>query len=553
MAERRATPLAAAPPSTTAPMLQWQGRRAAALPDPAEVRVRETFDPEGRRPLDESASGWNRLFHADNLPVLHTLAQGDLRGRFKLIYADPPYGSGVLWTSKVRLRGPQREYGRRLLARLPEYDDAMDDAGYLQFMLDRLVVLRDLLAPDGVLWLHCDHRHAHHLRALLDELFGAENWLNSITWRSQTARGAKSAALFFPNSAHTLHVFARDRRNGLTWNAPKRRTILTEAEAAAEFMRDDGGFFRTSDPGSYTFESLKRLHAEGRLYAPYGGVIVIDEERRRIYCSHGGNVGIKYYLTDLGRGRHQVERTVDNIWDDIPGLGTTPGEDTGYPTQKTSALLERIIQCSTNPGDWVLDPFVGSGTTLVAAQRQGRRWVGVDAGERAIQVTTRRLYATINEQIGAGDEAASGATAAAQNCFAVLEGVPAASPEGAPAPGSTARGELLITQNALDATRIQCDVSNYGSAELEGLLAELPLGALVEWRALVDAIAIDPDFDGTLFRAQQADAPLRRNRFVSGSYEILAPPGAKEAAIRFTDILGRQTISRIPLVRHEPG
>ncbi len=298
----------------------------------------------------------------------------------------------------MRRRGPKRPDGDTLLAEQVQYADAWEPAAYLQFIYERLPLLRDLLTDDGSLWLHCDHRHAHHLRCLLEEVFGPENYLNTITWRSQTARGAKVGAFYFPNSAHTILVFARNRAAPTLWNPTKRQIVLTAAEAASQFMRDERGFFRTSDPGTYSFASLQRLHAEGRLYAPYGGEIVVDPVQQRVTCSNGGNIGVKYYLADLGDGRYGVERAVDNLWDDIPGLGTTPGEDLGYPTQKTAALLARILQAGTAAGDWVLDPFCGSGTTLAVAQTLGRRWVGCDINRGAIQTTTRRLQAVIQQQ-----------------------------------------------------------------------------------------------------------------------------------------------------------
>jgi hypothetical protein len=559
------------------PTLSWPGKATPRAGSHAPPRLVECFEPDGPRTPVPDLQAWNRLFHGDNLPMLQTLAAAG--EQFQLIYADPPYGSGTLWTRKVRLRGQPRELGRRVLARVPEYGDGLDDAGYLQFMYERLWVLRALLAPGGVLWLHADHRHSHHLRLIGDEIFGRAQWLNSITWRSQTARGAKSAAQYFPHSAHTLHIWTRDSRAPLVWNSPRRRIVLTEAEAAAEFMRDDRGFFRTSDPGSYTFESLKRLHAEGRLYAPFGGQIVIDDERRQVHCSHGGNLGVKYYLTDLGKGKHLLERAVDNIWDDIPGLGTTPGEDTGYPTQKTTALLERIITCATNPGDRVLDPFCGSGTTLVTAQRLGRCWVGIDAAPGAIRLTRARLCDTIGEQMReAALSGASGAPPVDQLRFALLHAeMPPAAGQSAnadadiaqpadaqpadaqpadaqPADAQPADGfagtaaleqqptaTLLITQNAFDPSRIQVTVTNYRAPALEALLD----GGTVDWHALVESVAIDPAWDGATFRATLVDAPTRRSRTVSGSYEVHLPADADVArvvAVRLIDILGGEAI-----------
>lgn len=497
--------------------LHWEGRRTApANISPAKLHEVQSFCPPG------AANTTNALYQGDNLAILAALReQGE---KFDLIYADPPYGSGVNWARKVRLRG--RNAGRTVLTRIPEYGDVFDEGDYLQFMQDRLLVLRDLMAPTGTLWLHCDHRHAHHLRILMNEIFGAENWLNSLAWRSQTARGAKASARFFPYSAHTIHLFARDVRERPVWNPPKRRIVLTESEAASLFMRDARGFFRTSDPGDYTFDSLVRLHAEGRLYAPYGGTIVIDETHRRIFASHGGNIGVKYYLGDLGGGKYLVERTVDNLWEDIPGLGTTPGEDTGYPTQKTAALLERIIATASNPGDRVLDPFCGSGTTVAVAERMARRWVAIDRSPRAIQIAAQRLY-ELSADPAARAAKAGHFTTFRQETGAATDGLQTE----APTPS------LLITRNALDATRIQIDIVDWNAPRILQLL-ENPE---VDWRSLIDMIEIDLDFHpGRPFCVAIADAPVRRNRLVSGTYEITLPHPDAVVAIRLTDILGDQ-------------
>jgi len=497
--------------------LHWEGRRTA----PPDVPAATLQEIHSFRPSN-SAQTANALYQGDNLAILSALRE---RGEeFDLIYADPPYGSGVNWARKVRLRG--RNAGRSVLARIPEYGDVFDEGDYLQFMQDRLYLLRDLMVPASSIWLHCDHRHAHHLRTLMNEIFGAENWLNSLAWRSQTARGAKASARYFPYSAHTIHVFARDARQRPVWNPPKRRIVLTESEAEALFMRDARGFFRTSDPGDYTFDSLVRLHGEGRLYAPYGGTIVVDEAHRRIYASHGGNIGVKYYLGNLGGGKYLVERTVDNLWEDIPGLGTTPGEDTGYPTQKTAALLERILATATNPGDRVLDPFCGSGTTVAVAERLARRWCAIDRNPRAIQITTQRLY-----EIAA--DPAMRATGAGHftTWRQVTDG------EATPTESESPTPSLLITRNALDATRIQIDVVDWKAPRLRVLLEN----AEVDWRSMIDTIEIDLDYrpERPLCVAI-ADAPVRRNRLVSGTYEVTLPHPDAVVAIRLTDILGDQ-------------
>lgn len=514
--------------------LTWPNKHLPAAPDPAAVVLCETFEPlsdpsrTAPDPLTLPTTSrtpshpLNSLYHGDNLGILAHLLAGGWAGRFRLIYADPPYNSGLQWMRKVRLRGAQ---GRTVVMQQPQYDDAWDESAYLQFLYERLPLLRDLLSDDGSLWLHCDHRHAHHLRCLMEEVFGAPNHLNSVTWRSQTVRGAKVNAFYFANSAHTLHIFAKDRGAPTRWTPAKKKLVLSEAQAAAEYMRDEGGFFRTSDPGTFSFESLHRLQADGRLYAPYGGVVMLDAATRRAWCSNGGNIGVKYYLADLGDGRFAVERGVDNIWDDIPGLGTTPGEDLGYPTQKTQALLARVIETATQAGDWVLDPFAGSGTTLAVAQKLHRRWVGCDSGFGAVQTARRRLYHLIQGQAAAGI-AAEGKAASSFAVYGEAE---------SPAVGLP-QLHLAITPIAGDATRIRIVIERveWPQADRAALAAD--------WRAAVDAVAIDPAYDGCTLRVALADAPLKRTQWVTGDYILPAPPSGAQVAVRVTDIWGQETL-----------
>ena len=393
-------------PAQGRPMLTWQGKQALARVPIFPAQTVETFAPVHNAGTVDSLFS-NRLYLGDNIEVLaHLLAEG-YREQVKLIYIDPPFDSGANYVRRTRLRHDVDD--RRLsgshysLGEQIQYGDMWADDNYLQFMYERLPLLRELLAPEGSLWLHCDHRKVHHLRMLLDEVFGPQNYLNTISWRSQVARGAKVNAFYFPFSTHYLQIFAKDRRQ-TTWHAPKRRIVMSEREASAQYMRDEDGFFRTSDPGTYSFEALRRLHSQNRLYAPHRGEVIVDEQNGRVYASNGGSIAVKYYLIDQGDGTYAAERAIDNLWDDIPGLGTTPQEDTGYPTQKTESLLERVIGSSTDPGDLVLDCFLGSGTTPAVAQKMGRRWIGCDINIGSIQTTTRRLQAIIQQQFAADND-----------------------------------------------------------------------------------------------------------------------------------------------------
>jgi DNA modification methylase len=519
------------------PVLQWPGKRTPSPVAPDKAELVEIFAPEHPPASLATLPGadqieLNALYFGDNLQVLAHLLDRGLGGKVKLVYIDPPFDTGSVHRRKVRLRAPKaptmQTAADAVVGAQAQYHDRWREGAYLQFVYDRLVLLRELLAEDGALWLHCDHRQAHHLRVVLQEVFGGENYLNTVIWRSQVARGAKVNAFYFPYSAHYLEIFARNRGAKPTWHPPKKEIILNEREAARAYLRDERGFFRTSDPGTYSFASLKALHEEGRLYAPYGGHIVVDEAAQRIYASNGGNLGVKYYLTELGRGRWAVERAVDNLWDDIPGLGITPGEDLGYPTQKTEALLERIIRTATDPSDLVLDCFIGSGTTLAVAQRLGRHWIGCDNNYGAIQTTRRRLHAL----------AVSLPATAAGFALYRMEKTPL------PAPGPL-QAQLRVARLADDPNRIAVTIDSVHSPALASLVEQSSRAATLaagNWRTLVDCVAIDPTYNGQLFRSSIVDAPQKKSDQVLGHYSFSAPMAPTTVAVRICDLLGQEEV-----------
>ena len=532
------------------PTLTWPGKHlpAALLPPPAP-RLIECFAPsanahEGLRtplyPIPHSELRTpNLLYLGDNLHLLNHLLATGYRGQVKLIYIDPPFASGLQWGRKVRLRGAKaptmQTRADQVFGTQVQYNDRWGENGYLQFIYERLPLLRELLCEAGSLWLHSDHRQVHHLRVLLQEVFGAENYLNTITWRSQVARGTKVNAFYFPASAHYLTVFAKDRRAPTTFHPSKKQLVLSEAEAKRSFMRDPNGFFRTSDPGDYSFASLKTLHDEGRLYAPFGGEIVIDEAMQRVYASQGGNIGVKYYLSALGQGKWAVERAVDNVWDDIPGLGTTPGEEVGYPTQKTAALLERVIRTASDPGDLVLDCFMGSGTTLAVAEELGRRWIGCDNNRGALITTRRRLHAQINE---------TDAPTSAGFAIYTLQADKAASslPTGEQAKQASPSATLTITRNAHNPATITVTLTGYQSPAIVDQLAAQGKAPMDNWRVLVDCVAIDPAYAEPIFSPALVDAPLKKNVQVQGSYTLPVSATSTTVAVRITDVLGDEVL-----------
>lgn len=372
------------------PMLSWAGKKPLDRVEYYPAQEKEIYG-------DKKSKDFNKLFWGDNLQILSHLLK-EYRGKIDLIYIDPPFDSNADYIKNVKLRGEKIKGEQYSLIEEKQYSDIWGKDEYLQFMYERLLVMRELLSESGVIYLHCDHRKEHHLRMLLEEVFGEENYLNSISWRSQVPRGRKVDAFYYAYSTHYIHIFGKNKTYPSKWHKQIKQKFLTKEQAEKEYMKDEGGYFRTSDPGYYTFESLKKSLKEGRLYVSDNGKVIFDEKNKTVSTTRG-TIGIKYYLKQQG-DNYIVERTIDNLWEDIPGLGTTPYQDTGYPTQKTEQLLKRVIEASTDANDLVADFFLGSGTTCAVAQKLGRRWIGCDINLGAIQTTAKRLSQIIEGQIG---------------------------------------------------------------------------------------------------------------------------------------------------------
>ncbi|RJR15104.1 site-specific DNA-methyltransferase [Candidatus Microgenomates bacterium] len=332
-----------------------------------------------------AAKDWyNLLVFGDNLQILKTfyknddpLIKGKVKSKVKLIYIDPPFAT----EDDFRGNGGAKAYS-----------DKAKGAEFVEFLRRRLIIAKEILADDGTIWVHLDYRKAEYIKVLMDEIFPSCH-LNTIYWRSQVARGAKVNAEFLPKSCQQILVYKKRVDAKPFWEAPKREIFLTEDEIKQEggYKQDENrNYFRTSDPGSYSFKSLLEFYNQGKIYVSYGGKVIVDKKNKQIKTTKG-KIGIKYYAENLGGGKYKIVRSIDNIWTDIPGLGTVPSEDTGYPTQKVEALLERIINSTTQVGDLVMDFFSGSGTTIAVAEKLGRRWIGCDIGKLAIYTTQKRL------------------------------------------------------------------------------------------------------------------------------------------------------------------
>ncbi len=345
-------------PSTA--RLTWDSRDEAPLPlRPASTHLIEIVGGEGL------ARSGDRLVRGDNLAGMQALlAQGGV-GSMDLAYLDPPFVSRARYTQAVIL--PDGQSVNR-----PVFDDTWPSLdAWLDMLYPRLRLVHALLADTGSLYLHLDWRAADYARVLLDEIFGADAFRNEIVWKRAALLGRKAASGQYGRVTDSLLFYTKSDR--FTFN---RLSVERETpRAGARWDAEAGRWYRTAPSGDYTEQSLAGLAEQGRIHQTRTG-------RRRV----------KYFLTETADGRLVDQVPLDNLWLDIPDMmHLPPAERTGYPTQKPLALLQRIIRVSSNPGDRVLDPFAGAGTTLVASAQLGRRWTGLEASAAGVAVTRARL------------------------------------------------------------------------------------------------------------------------------------------------------------------
>ena len=341
------TPLKIAPLKGR-PMLHWVGKKPLDVVRHFPAQLCETVevgDPPAEPSYKEFAkSKYNLLFHGDNKEILSSLLIAGFRGKVDLIYIDPPFDSAADYVRKVRLRGQSKTLkgeGHTSIEQT-QYEDIWANDNYLQFMYERLILLRELLSNEGSIYLHCDWHKIHHLRFLLDEVFGEENFGNEIIW-----------CYTFPGPAP--QNFPRKHDNILRYKKINGNAIFNPDDIRIPYKAD--------------FTAVR-------------------------------TIGGAEYDADSKIARHEKGKVPESWWVDMSNVSAWRDELLDFPTQKPEALLERIIKASSNEGSIVLDCFCGSGTTAAVAEKLGRRWIVADLNKGAIQTTIKRLQKIINQKNG---------------------------------------------------------------------------------------------------------------------------------------------------------
>ncbi len=361
----------------------------------------------------------NHLYYGDNLKVLRESIASE---SVDLIYLDPPFNSNASYN--VLFKGPS---GNESAAQIEAFDDTWhwtdsaeeafgevlrsgngaasemlramrsflgenDMMAYLAMMAVRLIELHRVLKPTGSLYLHCDPTASHYLKILLDAVFGARRFGAEIIWKRTSAHSDAGQGRRLLGYQHDV-IFQYFRSEGYTWNTQYHDYDQSYVEkhyrhVDSETGRRYGSFDITAPGGSdpkkrnpfYEFlgvtrywrfsrERMEQLYSEGRIFQPKPGAVPRQ----------------KRYLDEM------PGTPLQDIWLDIQPLTAQAKERLGYPTQKPVALLERIVSASSNPGDVVLNPFCGCGTTVHAAEKLGRRWIGIDVTHLAIGLIEKRL------------------------------------------------------------------------------------------------------------------------------------------------------------------
>ncbi len=366
----------------------------------------------------------NRLYFGDNLSILREhVADASV----DLIYLDPPFNSNATYNVLFRERSgdesaaqitafddtwhwsleSERAYqdvitqgpakSGQLLAAMRAFLGQNDMMAYLTMMAQRMIELHRVLKPTGSIYLHCDPTASHYLKLLLDAVFGANNFRNEIVWKRYGAHNdVGQGSTRFGRVHDTILLYGKS--GSVVWNQGFVPLDDSYIQTTYRFIEEETGRRFTTTPLTgpggaekgnpvyewnghtrawrYSRETMQQLDAEGRLYYSRTGY-----PRRKLFLEE--SLGVP----------------VQDMWYDINSLSGSNAERLGYPTQKPEALLERIINASSNEGDVVLDPFCGCGTAVVAAERLNRQWVGIDITHLAISLIRHRLHDTFGSDL----------------------------------------------------------------------------------------------------------------------------------------------------------
>lgn len=313
------------------PELRWTGKRPYEFTQYYPAQLRERYG--------EETNGWiNKIFWGDNLQVMSHLLK-EYRGKIDLIYIDPPFASDADYKKKILIKGTGSAESDSSSFEEKQYGDIWNNDEYLQFMFERLTIMRKLLSDNGTIFVHCDWRVCSYMRLLMDEVFGKDCFLNEIIWNYS---GGRVGHNFFGRKHDNIYWYAKVYGNQ-----------------------------------TFNYDDVRQDYAQSTL-------------ARNKYKNNGSNERVLDYKPN------EEGKFPEDVWT-ISIINPFAKERVDYPTQKPERLLEDVIKASTNEGDLVFDCFMGSGTTQAVAMKLGRKFIGADINLGSIQTTTKRLINVAKE------------------------------------------------------------------------------------------------------------------------------------------------------------
>jgi len=365
----------------------------------------EMFDSRGRQ-----LKGWtNKLIWGDNKLILSSLKAGALRqqiedaGGLKLIYIDPPFDVGADFSMDIEIGGETFHKEPNLLEQIAYRDTWGRGAdSFIAMLYERLILMRDLLAPDGSIYVHMGWGVSHYVRGILDEVFGRDRALNQIIWKRQTAHSDSGQGSEHFGRLHDV-IFFYSKADRYSWEV--QYTPYDEDYLRTHYKKIEEGTGRRYEldnligPGgaakgnpSYEVLGITRYwrYSQKRMQE-------LIEQGRVVQPNPGSVPRYKRYLDEMPGVPAQ------DIWTDIGAVNSQAIEAAGYATQKPEALLERILKTSSKEGDLIADFFCGSGTTAAVAEKLGRKWITTDLGKFGIHTTRKRLIG-VQRELKAADK-----------------------------------------------------------------------------------------------------------------------------------------------------
>ncbi len=304
------------------------------------------FYPENKYP-DNYPKDWkNKLIWGDNKLIMSSLIKQGWAGKINLIYIDPPFFTGADFTIRTKLGNDRIEKEPSIIEERA-YKDTWSNgiASYLTYMYERLVLMRELLAENGSIYVHLDYHVGHYVKVMMDEIFGYENFRNEIVW-NKGFRGTESKKIY--QHSHDIILWYSKGSNYI-WNS-----------VGQPYRDEDMKRYNKIDEEGQRYALIKRRRTDNTVY--YGRTYPKEEGKR-----------------------------INDVISHVAVMSSTTEERLDFDTQKPEELLKNFILASSNPGGIVADFFCGSGTTLAVAEKLGRRWIGCDLSKFAIQITRKRL------------------------------------------------------------------------------------------------------------------------------------------------------------------